>query len=148
MMSVFAEADESSASVAVTRKNDGGKQRILVLNPANNEWILCTIEWDGVAGTIAVTDVNDPSVASTFGVAGTLFVRLDDLYAFRLEHAQSGGALTLACFDYVDYAHWVDTLAASGVERCGSLRAAGDSVSLLAYITKKEKSQPKKRRVI
>jgi hypothetical protein len=93
---------------------------LLVLNPGTAKWIRCLASFNET-GSIEVCDANDKTVASVFGIADTVLIRLDAPYAFRLEQRKNGGALTVACLSYSDYAAWIDKLAASGVQRCGSV---------------------------
>jgi hypothetical protein len=50
-------------------------------------------------------------------------------------------------FIYFQYAKWTDIFSAAGVQRAGSTRDQKKSVSLQGWIVKKEKPEPKKRRV-
>jgi hypothetical protein len=44
------------------------KERIDVLNPATDDWIVCVIEYDRVNSIITVTDARDSTVSSSFAL--------------------------------------------------------------------------------
>jgi hypothetical protein len=52
------------------------KERIDVLNPATDDWIVCVIDYDRLNHVVTVTDARDASVSSSFALVRTrlLFV--------------------------------------------------------------------------
>jgi hypothetical protein len=44
------------------------KERIDVLNPATDDWIVCIVDYDRVNHVVTVTDARDASVSSSFAL--------------------------------------------------------------------------------